>query len=71
MRPNPQETAGLITFTEEFINGKIRIRYFFWSLFSLFTEIIREYQDKSQYIPVIRPYAEIHLPDKITYSLVF
>ena len=52
MRPNPQETADLVTFTEEFINGKIRIRYFFWSLFSPFREIIREYQNESQYIPV-------------------
>ena len=23
MRPNPQETAGLITFTEEILNGKL------------------------------------------------
>ena len=24
MRPNPQETANLVTFTEEILNGKLR-----------------------------------------------
>ena len=29
MRPNPQETADLVTFAEEIINGKLH----FWAVF--------------------------------------
>ena len=27
MRPNPQETADLVTFTEEILNGKLHYLY--------------------------------------------
>ena len=27
MRPNPQVTADLVTFTEEILNGKLRLLY--------------------------------------------
>ena len=32
MRPNPEETADSVTFTEEIIDGKLHILYSVWEL---------------------------------------
>ena len=37
MRPNPQETADLLTFTEEVLNGKL---HFLCSVVSVILEIL-------------------------------
>ena len=37
MWPNPQETAGLVTFTEEILNGKLNFFAVTWISFDLYT----------------------------------
>ena len=50
MWPNPQETADLVIFTEEILNGKLHCLYVVWEIYSHVINLQAQLQETKLFI---------------------
>ena len=54
MWPNPRETADLVTFTEEFLNGKLHFLCSDWNFVEISDLVLKTIYDKLHFIPYVK-----------------